>query len=177
MRESAEWISEFNRVWRDNDKIYRDAAKAMGISECVFWILYSLRENKDTITQREIVEQLSIPPQTVNSALKKLEADGYVLLKPGSDRRSKLVCFTEKGRTFAAGTVDQVLEAEQKSVEELSEEEKTAFLKHFTTYTNLLKNQIQKLEKEFLKGQSDFGVNCGKSGENVDKETGKNDEL
>ena len=53
--------------------MYRSAAKSCGISECAFWILYTLRVEEKPFTQAEICEFLIEPKQTVHSALKKLE--------------------------------------------------------------------------------------------------------
>lgn len=170
MREADRWIAEFNRIWRENDKIYRDAAKAMGISECVFWILYSIQDSEEIITQREIVEGMSIPPQTVNSALKKLEADGYVRLETGNDRRSKLVRFTEKGQELAERTANPVFEAERRSVEGLPGEEKEAFLRLFTKYTDLLRTQMHGMEDKFSAVMPDLQGSAGKSEEKGDCE-------
>lgn len=64
------------------DDVYRSAVKKCGLPECAFWILYTLRMEPDSFTQARICEFLREPKQTVNSALKKLEAGGYLTLSP-----------------------------------------------------------------------------------------------
>ena len=83
------------------DDVYRSAVKKCGLPECAFWILYTLRMEPDSFTQARICEFLREPKQTVNSALKKLEAGGYLTLSPGADQRSKPVRLTDSGLQLA----------------------------------------------------------------------------
>lgn len=102
-RNAYQMLIAFNRETKKLDDVYRSAAKSCGISECAFWILYTLRVEEKPFTQAEICEFLIEPKQTVNSALKKLEAEGYLTLSAGADQRSKRVCLTEKGRAVRQG--------------------------------------------------------------------------
>lgn len=47
-------MAEFNSLWMEQNEIYRRAAKNFGISESVFWILYSLTEAGGTLRQSVI---------------------------------------------------------------------------------------------------------------------------
>ena len=107
-RNAYQMLIAFNRETKKLDDVYRSAAKSCGISECAFWILYTLRVEEKSFTQAEICEFLIEPKQTVNSALKKLEAEGYLTLSAGADQRSKRVCLTEKGERFVKAHVDRV---------------------------------------------------------------------
>ena len=61
---ASKCLSEFNRIMKENDKIYRNAAKAVGLSYCSFWILYALRNTQELLTQSEICYEKSLPKQT-----------------------------------------------------------------------------------------------------------------
>lgn len=100
-RDAKRMLLEYNRETKRLDDLYRCAAKQCGISECAFWILYTLRAEERQFTQAEICEFLIEPKQTVHSALKKLEAEGYLARTSGADLRSKHVALTEKGEQFA----------------------------------------------------------------------------
>lgn len=67
------------------------------------------------------MEDLSIWPQTANSALRSLEAKGLVSLdfEPGS-RKNKVARLTEAGQAFSAARVEPALAAEQRAFERLS---------------------------------------------------------
>ena len=44
-------IAQFNRIYNDYCSIYRNIAKHFGLSETVFWILYTLIDENKPITQ------------------------------------------------------------------------------------------------------------------------------
>lgn len=142
MKTEKECLLEYNGLYKENNEFYRNAARTLGLSDCAFWILYSLREGNRELSQSEICSVLYVPKQTVNSSLKKLEEDGMIELREGTDRRSKRVHLTEKGTALAAQTVDRVLEAELRTMGQMPEEERTAFLRLFRRYTELLKKEI-----------------------------------
>lgn len=141
-------LSEYNGIVKENEKIYRDVARNLGLSDSAFWILYSLQEMDGEITQKDIVNDNYLPPQTINSALKKLEKHGYVELRNVSDKRSKSVYLTKRGKLLAQCTVDRVIAAELKTVESLTEEEQEIFFRLFHKYTAFLKKNISSIEKE-----------------------------
>lgn len=41
------------------DDVYHSLARHYGLSDCAFWILYTIRENKDGYTQSQLCEMLS----------------------------------------------------------------------------------------------------------------------
>ncbi len=139
-------LSEYNGLLKENDDLYRNAIRQIGLSECSFWILYLLRDHDRALTQSDIGATMHLPKQTINSALKKLEGDGYIRLLAGNDKRSKLVCLTPKGSLLAEKTVDCVIGAELKALDELTEEEQNAFIGLFRKFNALLKNELQKMK-------------------------------
>lgn len=148
MEAEREYLSEYNGLMKENDELYRNAAKAMGLSDCAFWILYLLRESDVELIQSDISSAICMPKQTVNSSLKKLEESGYIRLFEGNDRRSKLVRLTQEGTVFAAETVDRVLAAELRALGGMTAEEQSVFLGLFGRFTDLLKKEMSQMERE-----------------------------
>ena len=104
---------EFSRIYnglqKESNQLYRLLSKHYGISDSECWILYVLREEGRPLTQTELCNTLYLSKQTVNSALKSLEADGYIRLECASgNRRSKNIHLTEAGLALAMRTVDNV---------------------------------------------------------------------
>ena len=141
-RNAYQMLIAFNRETKKLDDVYRSAAKSCGISECAFWILYTLRVEEKPFTQAEICEFLIEPKQTVNSALKKLEAEGYLTLSAGADQRSKRVCLTEKGARLAERTVDRIAEAEAEALLGLSDGEREALIRLTGRYRALFAQKL-----------------------------------
>ena len=133
----------FNREMKKLDDIYRSAAKECGMAECAFWILYTLRVEEKSFTQAELCEFLAEPKQTVNSALKKLEAEGFLVLSAGDDQRSKRVRLTEKGEQLARTCADRVAEAEARAIASMSPDDRAALIRLTELYGTLLSEQLQ----------------------------------
>ena len=109
------------------------------MSECSFWILYSLRETNTSITQSELCYALSQPKQTINSALKKMQDYGFIELLISQDRRKKYIRLTDKGALLAQETVDKVILLENQTFDTFTEEEQSLFLQLLHKYTDNLK--------------------------------------
>lgn len=142
---NKEYLARFNNIFKANDKIYRNVAKNLGLPDCTFWILYTLRDEGNITTQSEICSAIYLPKQTVNSAMKKLENDGYIQLLNTNDRRSKQVSLTPKGLALAEKTVDRVIARETDALSGLSPDEKETFLRLFRKYADLLNVSMQTL--------------------------------
>lgn len=150
-------LSEYNDIFKEENKIYQDIARDLGLSECSFWILYALRTEGAGLTQSEICAFTYQPKQTVNSALKKLEREGRLALSQGRDRRSKRVSLTPSGQALCEGTVDRVIDMEQTALAAMTKEERRIFLGLFRKYTDLLKVYRQeKLEDTPHHEDTDF---------------------
>lgn len=145
MTDPAKWLEEFNRIMKENDNLYRNAAKTLGLTDCTFWILYALREENSVLTQSEICNLMYQPKQTVNSALKKMELEGYIALRSHNNRRSKQIHLTDRGIALAEKTVNKMIAVEQEALSDLSDSERKIFISLFQKYTNLLKSRIQTL--------------------------------
>ncbi|MGF7143870.1 DNA-binding MarR family transcriptional regulator [Anaerotaenia torta] len=151
MNEISKLLSNYNGIIKENEQLYRNVTKALGLSDSAFWILYALRETEGGITQKDIINANYLPPQTINSALKKLEAEGFVELCTVSDKRKKQVRLTEKGEQLAAQTADRVLTIEMETMGSLTPQEQEEFLGLFRKYTDLLKKNLSILDKENIK--------------------------
>lgn len=132
-------LAEYNSIIKEHEDLYRQLAKRFGMSECSFWILYSLRETNTSITQSELCYALSQPKQTINSALKKLQDYGFIELLISQDRRKKFIHLTDKGALLAQETVDKVILLENQTFDTFTEEEQSLFLQLLHKYTDNLK--------------------------------------
>jgi len=132
-------LAEYNSIIKEHEDLYRQLAKRFGMSECSFWILYSLRETNTSITQSELCYALSQPKQTINSALKKMQDYGFIELLISQDRRKKYIRLTDKGALLAQETVDKVILLENQTFDTFTEEEQSLFLQLLHKYTDNLK--------------------------------------
>lgn len=135
-------LMEYNSMIKEHEDLYRQIARRFGLSECAFWILYSLREAGTSLTQSELCYALSQPKQTIHSALKKMEEQKFIELLSGQDRRRKQIQLTPEGEHLAQETVDKVIVLENQTFDTFSEEEQEQFLHLLHKYTDNLKHNL-----------------------------------
>ena len=142
---SSKRMLEFNEVMKENNDLYSNLAKKFKMSDCMLWILYILREENKVLTQSDICNMMYMPKQTVNSSLKKMEAEGYIELLSINDKRSKQVCLTEKGVDLANNTVDIIISKENNALSKMDKEEQALFINLFKKYKDLLKESFMEI--------------------------------
>ena len=143
--ENYRYLALYNDIYKKNNDTYRELARRSGMSECAFWIFYSIKISVDGITQKEICEMMYEPKQTVNSAIKKLEQQGYLYLEKEENTRSKRVYLTEKGEQIAEKFAIPVISSEIKAFEMMTEKERMEFLRLSEKYTNILSDISKEL--------------------------------
>ncbi len=135
-------LTAYNELYKEQDDLYRAAARGFGLSDCAFWVLYALREAERPMTQSDVCAAVYQPKQTVHSALKKLIGEGCLRLAEGRDRRSKYLVLTERGETLVRRTVDPVMAAETAAMDTLTEAERTQFLSLCRRYNTALRQYL-----------------------------------
>ena len=137
-------LYEYNNVLKSIDDCYRNIAKRYGFSEAAFWTLYTLRMEPGSITQSDVCTVLCQPKQTVNSALKKLESEGYITLTPAG-AHTKNISLTKSGTKLCEQTVDKVIEAECAALGNMTDEKSENMTALMKLYSVLLKSQTAKI--------------------------------
>ena len=139
---------ESGRMYKENDSLYRRLARHFGLSESAFWILYTLEEFQQPVTQAQLCEYLSLSKQTINSGLKQLEQEGNIHLSSGPGRR-KYLQLTPAGRQLAERTVRPVLRAEERAFLGMAEEERASLLALERKYLSLLRQESEQIFQQF----------------------------
>ena len=159
----AETLREFwriyNRQFNEMGKLYHRLARHYGLSDCAFWMMYTLREEGRPMTQAQLSGELSLSKQTVNSALKNLAAAGYVRLEDAGSTKNKRIYMTEQGEVFLRGSIDQVLQMERDATARLTAGERDAILTLGQRHLDAFREETE----NFLKGKGDEGVLCRSS--------------
>ena len=135
-------LAAYNELYKEQDDLYRAAARGFGLSDCAFWVLYALREAERPMTQSDVCAAVYQPKQTVHSALKKLIGEGCLRLAEGRDRRSKYLVLMEQGEALVRRTVDPVMAAETAAMDTLTEAERTQFLSLCRRYNTALRQYL-----------------------------------
>ena len=148
MKSLRVYINEYNQLQKSCNLLYHSIAASLGISDCAFWILYIVQDTEDVCKQSDICESISMSRQTVNSALKKLEKDGYLTLTKIEGKMGKAIHLTEQGTRFVKEHILPVMEAEERACLDFSEEEKETFM-------GLFRRLVDRLSQELAQGGAD----------------------
>ncbi|MDD3346701.1 MarR family transcriptional regulator [Oscillibacter sp.] len=154
-----EQLAALNRLYKEQDDLYRTYAVKKGISVTEFWILYALCSSDDPHSQQELCDTWFYPKQTINSAINKLTRNDYVALKPaaGAGNR-KNVQLTKAGKAFCQSHIEPLINAEEAAFLRFGEEERNTYLSLFQKQIAYLKDEIEtnnkELSSENLRSQS-----------------------
>ena len=144
MKKIRQALRTFNSIHKETDAIYSELAKKTGLSDCAFWLMYSIREADEICTQKDFCGQWTMSKQTVNSALKTLEKKGYLALKSSeTDKRSKNITLTDKGIEFASQHIDIVFKLEQCAFQRMSDAERVVLIESSRKYQELLREEVK----------------------------------
>ena len=71
-------LVKYHRTYKKIEDLLYEYISKYDLSETSFWIIYFVFTKRELYTQSDLCKIWNETPQTINSALKKLEADGYV---------------------------------------------------------------------------------------------------
>lgn len=137
-------IHRLNYLTSEMDALYHHASVKLGISDSVSIVLYTILDMGENCLLSDIYKKSGISKQTVNSAVRSLEADGILYLEQHTGRSKKIV-LTETGRHFAQQTVAKLVDAEIRAFDTWSEEEINTYVALMEKYTECLRRQITQL--------------------------------
>lgn len=137
-------LRRFNHLLNETQAAYRETAAALGLSDSVMRILYALWDSDGRCPLREVCRQAGVTKQTINSALRRLEADGLVRLERAGGR-NKDVCLTERGTELAGRTVARIIAAENAVLAAWTAQEVEAYLSLTEKYLTGFRAKTQEL--------------------------------
>jgi len=139
-------LKRVNYLLSEINAVYREASSALGISDSVMQILYTICNYGDSCLLGDILRMTGLPKQTVNSALRKLEGEGIVYLR-SAEKKKKSVHLTEQGKSLASTTVLRLMEMENAVFDSWTAEERQSYLRLNQKYLNQFKETIKELKQ------------------------------
>lgn len=122
-------LTEYYRLEKELNNIYKNYAASHGVPESKFQVLYAIYVEPTQMTQTDICTMWAVPLQTINSSLKQMEAEGIIeLVGDDNNRRKKYVKLTADGERTAEKLVGPIVKAENESFAALSNDEQTQLL-------------------------------------------------
>ena len=119
----ASIIDIWYKEWFRNEQLYNGWARQHGLNYNELFTLYVLHKTGGC-TPSYIAQFLSIPKQTVNSLLGRLEKSGMIERLPlEEDKRSCLIRLTEAGSERAGSILRELQDIEYRVFSSFTEEE------------------------------------------------------
>lgn len=137
-------LKELNGILSDIDAAYHEAALKLGLSDSEYDILYLLCNYDGSCNQSTFYKETGMTRSTVNSAIRKLEKEEIVYLKP-AEGRNTCVVLTEKGRQRVANTVCPMIEIENRIFNSWTERQRADYVELNRLYACQLRQEIAKL--------------------------------
>ncbi|WP_020612675.1 MarR family winged helix-turn-helix transcriptional regulator [Sediminispirochaeta bajacaliforniensis] len=137
-------IHQINYLTSEMEALYHQASLKLGITDSVSIVLYTIYDTGENCLLSDIYKKSGISKQTVNSAVRGLETDGILYLKPYTGRAKKIV-LTEKGKDYVNKTVATLYEAEIQAFKSWSTEEINTYIHLMEKYADCFRKQIDAL--------------------------------
>lgn len=103
----------------------------------------------DGCMQSEICNRLSATKQTVSMIIKKFWKLGYLsLTESTTDRRNKIVRFTEAGKEYAKKIIPPAAKAEIDAMAKMSGEDIKELIRLTEIFSEHMKNEFNKLKEQ-----------------------------
>lgn len=103
---------------------------------------------EDGCLQSEICERLSATKQTVSAIIKKFWKLGYIsLTEAETDRRNKIVRFTETGKEYAKNIIPPAASAEIDAMAELTEKDIIELVRITTIFSNYMNEKFNEIKE------------------------------
>ena len=139
-------VKRINHLHSEINNVFHEMSQQMGLSDSVSCILYTICNFGDSCMLTDIINMTGIPKQTVNSALRKMEGDGYLQLETTQTRRKKVV-LTGAGKLLAQNTAEQMIRMENEIYASWTEEERQLHLALTQRYLDQLKEKAKELHR------------------------------
>ncbi len=155
-------VADLDMLYKETDRLYVELSRGSGLSACASWVMYAIEVGGGTVTQRQIIDRIYYPKQTVNSAVRSLEGKGLLVLAAAdADRRSKLVTLTEAGRAFARRHLDPAMRAEARAFASLGPEKAARLVSLASEYARAVHAEVEAMG---CASPTDGAVSQGKAG-------------
>lgn len=122
---------------REISELYSDFAKSQGLTFSGFMVL-NIIWNESDCTQSTIIKKSCLPKQTVNTIIKGFIKQGIVknLKELKTDKRNKIIKFTEYGKEFTDKIMLKVQDVECSALNKIGEEKARILVKIINDYKN-----------------------------------------
>ena len=141
-RNISKAIKRYNYLIGEMEAVYHEMSLKAGLSDSAMKILYMVCDNDGHCPLQNISRYYGMSKQTVNSAIRKLEAEGILYLEPDGGK-NKIVCLTEEGSRMASRTAGRMMKAENDIFVSWPEEDVQTYLELTERFLHALQDSAK----------------------------------
>lgn len=137
-------LRELFNIFNETNKAYNELASKVGLSYNQMVILYYLQSHNN-VTQKNIVDDMLIPKQTINTILNNWINAGYIFFENELSKKNKVILLTELGKKELAPKITYVMDKEAIILKRLGEESNSLVSSNLN-YLKIMKEVIKNEE-------------------------------
>lgn len=137
-------LRELFNIFNETNKAYNELASKVGLSYNQMVILYYLQSHYN-VTQKNIVNDMLIPKQTINTILNNWINAGYISFENKLTKKNKIILLTEFGKKELELKITFVMDKEAIILERLGDVTKSLVLSNLN-YLKIMKEVIKNEE-------------------------------
>lgn len=126
------------------DGVYYLFAKKLGVNENTLAFIYALADGEPH-SQKEISDEWLIPRTTINSIVKTMLKEGYIMFCAEKHTKEKALVLTESGQKYADKLLTDFYSVEEKAIIETLKNYPPEFVSALEDFSNRLYNEFQEI--------------------------------
>lgn len=141
-----EYVNQYCKLRDVQYAAYEMCARKHNLTAKELFVLDIIWFAPDGCLQSEICERLSATKQTISAIIKKFLKQGYVsLTESETDRRNKIVRFTNAGIEYTKKIIPPAANAEIDAMSELAKEDIIELVRLTTMFSHFMKEKFEKI--------------------------------
>lgn len=141
-----EYVNQYCKLRDVQYAAYEMCARKHNLTAKELFVLDIIWFAPDGCLQSEICERLSATKQTISAIIKKFLKQGYVsLTESETDRRNKIVRFTNAGIEYTKKIIPPAANAEIDAMSELAKEDIVELVRLTTMFSHFMKEKFEKI--------------------------------
>ncbi len=145
---------QINKIFKEMGDLYHGYAKEKKVSDSMLEILYTLRLEKEPMSQADICDKVFLPRQTINTTIKKLEIEQYIYLRYIESKKKKIIFLTPKGEAFCKQIADDLIEKEIRALHCFTKEEREMFIALYQKYGKNMEKVFKEKKEDIYEGKT-----------------------
>ncbi|MDE6313641.1 MAG: winged helix DNA-binding protein [Lachnospiraceae bacterium] len=143
------YVNEYCKLRDIQFAAYELYARKHNLTAKELFVLDIIWFAEDGCLQSEICERLSATRQTISAIIKKFWKKGYLsFTESKTDRRNKIVHFTETGKEYAKKIIPPAARAKNDAMAEIAEKDIVELIRLTSLFSDCMKSKFSEIKED-----------------------------